>query len=170
MNAPIRPIRGRQMRGVGFNPPATQGGVNGGVAMPPQVDLWEDFYVYSAALGNIAAAATVTVNIQIQADSDFEWIESTSSGNQHGASEPWLDNIILPINVQILDSGSGRQLFSQALPLTSISGNGKQPFILPVSRLFQSRSNIAVSAVNFGGSQYDNVVWNFIGRKIFQKG
>lgn len=151
---------------LGNNPPyGTQGG-NGG---RQGQKLAEDFYVYSAQFGNMAAAATALQNLQVQADSDFEWIMSTCYGNLHGGTEPFSDAILLPINIQILDSGSGRNLFSAALPISCIAGSGKQPFILPVSRLFMSRSNISVSATNFDASnQYDNIVLNFIGRKIFK--
>lgn len=132
----------------------------------------EDFYIYLANIGNLTDASgstpSATVNIQIQADSSFEWIMSTVYGNEHGATEPFGDGVLLPITVQITDSGAGRQLFSAPVPITMFCGNGKQPFILPVPKLFMAMSNIQVVATNFDtAQQYDNINLAFIGRKLW---
>lgn len=130
-----------------------------------------DYYIYVVLFGNMAPGVQSTQNIQIQADSDFEWIEATCFGNLHGGAAPFLDSILMPITVQIQDGGSGRQLFSAPAPITSIAGNGKQPFILPESRVFKSRTNIQLTGVNIDAANtYDNVYLNLIGRKIFQFG
>lgn len=137
-----------------------------------QLNQWaEDFYIYVASFGNLAAGVSSTQNIQIQSDSNFEWIEATIYGNLHGATPPFLDNILLPVNVTIIDSGSSRQLFSAPMPVNLFAGTGKQAFILPVTRLFQARSNIQVTMQNFDAtSQYDNLTLAFIGRKLFNLG
>ncbi len=136
-----------------------------------QVYFGQDFYIYTAAMGNFAPAATATVNIQIQSDSDFEWIEATCYGNLHGATAPFLDNILLPINFTLIDSGSSRQLFNAPIPVTTFAGTGKQPFILPVSRLFKAYTNIQVIGTSFDATNtYDFVSLNFIGRKLFLTG
>ena len=134
-----------------------------------QNNYLEDFFVYSASLGNLAPAAQANVNLQIQADAIFEWVMATCYGNLHGATPPFTDAALLPVSVQLIDSGSGRQLFSGAIPITSFAGTGKQPFILPVSRFFRARSNIQITATNFdAASTYDNLFLNFIGRKLFR--
>lgn len=131
----------------------------------------QDFYIYTAALGNIAPSATSQVNIQIQSDSDFEWIEATCYGNLHGQTPPFTDNTLLPINITLIDSGSSRQLFNAPIPIVSVAGTGKQPFILPVSRLFKAYTNIQVIATSFDATNtYDFVSLNFIGRKLFLTG
>jgi hypothetical protein len=128
----------------------------------------QDFFIYQALFGSFTTNAVAQANIQIQSDSDFEWIESTFYGNMRGATAPFLDNALIPVNIQMVDSGSSRQLFSAAIPLTTFAGTGKQPFILPVSRLFKAYSNIQLSASSFDGTNtYDNVSLNMIGRKLF---
>jgi len=128
----------------------------------------EDFYIYLASFGNLAAGASTVQNLQVQSDSNFEWIETTVYGNLHGATPPFTDNILLPINITIIDSGSSRQLFSAPLPVSMFAGNGKQAFILPVTRFFQARSNIQITAQNTDAvSQYDNLFLALIGRKLF---
>ena len=131
----------------------------------------QDFYIYQALFGTFAANASNQVNLQIQSDSDFEWIESTCYGNMSGATAPFLETALLPINISMVDSGSSRQLFSGPIPLTSFAGTGKQPFILPVTRLFKSYSNIQIVATSFDGTNtYNNVSLNLIGRKLFKRG
>lgn len=141
--------------------------INGG---PQGSRFAYDFYVYAVNFGNIAALATVTRQVTVQADSNFEWIMSTAYGNLNGATPPYTDNVLLPINLLIVDSGSSRQLFSDPVPLPSIAGTGKQPFILPVPRLFMAKSTIQLTAQNFDGTDtYDNVRLHLIGRKLFEK-
>jgi hypothetical protein len=128
----------------------------------------QDFYIYTAAFGNLAALGTNTQNVQIQSDSDFEWIEATYFGVLHGQTAPFT-TIPLPVNITLVDSGSSRQLFNAPLPLSSFAGDGRQPFILPVSRLFKAYSNIQATATSFDAANvYDFVSLNFIGRKLFR--
>lgn len=130
-------------------------------------NMTQDFFVYVATIKSIAAAATNNQQLTVQADSDFEWQMTTVSGNIDGVTEPASDNIILPITVLVTDGGSGRLLQSAPTVIGSMAGSGKQPFILPVFRLFKAKSTINLAFVNFGGSQYDNIYFNLIGRKIF---
>lgn len=131
----------------------------------------QDFYIYQVSFGAFATNAQVVVNLQIQSDSDFEWIETTCYGNMTGATPPFSDVILLPISIAMVDSGSSRQLFSGGVPLTSMAGTGKQPFILPVSRLIKSYSNIQITGTSFDGTNaYANVAMSLIGRKLFLRG
>lgn len=131
--------------------------------------MGQDFYIYAAVFGTFAPSASVTVSVQIQSDSDFEWIMSTCYGNMNGATAPFSDVILLPINITLVDSGSSRILFSTPLPLTSIAGTGKQPFILPITRIFKSYSNIQITGASFDATNtYNFVSMNFIGRKLFK--
>lgn len=131
----------------------------------------EDYFIYSLNVGSVASLATVNASLTIQADSDFDWVMATVAGNLHGNSEPWTDATIIPITVLVTDGGSGRVLMSSGVPLTSLAGTGKQPFINPVVRRFKAKST-----VNFGFTSYDpttawdNLFFNLIGRKIFELG
>lgn len=159
------------MRGMGDVAPVLQPGQQQGNGGNQGADWGEDFFIYTAAFGTLAPAAQGIQNIQVQADSNFEWIMSTVFATMNGATAPFGDNICIPVNIQITDSGSGRALFSAPLPASSMAGNGKQPFILPVSRLFMARSNISVSATNFDpANTYNFITLNFIGRKLFKLG
>jgi hypothetical protein len=130
----------------------------------------DDFYIYPAAIGNIAAGGQAQAAVIIQQDAAFEWIETTCSGFKHGVSAP-VDNVVLPINVQVTDTGAGRALFFAPIPINAVAGSGKQPFILPVSKVFVPLSTITVSAQSTDPTDtYDNIYFNFIGRRVFEYG
>ena len=137
----------------------------------PNLDYFEDLFFYPCDFGNMVAGATKTQTVTIQADSQFEWMRSTVSGNLHGATEPFPDNILLPITVFISDTGSGRQLMSSAVQVNELAGKGTLPFINPASRIFEPSAVISITAVSFSAaSQYDNIEFVFHGRKIFKGG
>lgn len=139
------------------------------VGTPDSPYFGQDFFIYIASFGNLAPLASVNVNIQIQADSDFEWIESTCYGNLSGQTPPFTDASLLPVNITLVDSGSARILFSQPIPITTFAGTGKQPFMLPVTRLFKSFSNLQITAASFDAANtYNFVSLLFIGRKLFK--
>lgn len=136
--------------------------------LPP--NFTHDFFIYPASIGTLLTGASGQTNFQVQADSDFEWIMTTCYGNLNGAAEPISDASLLPINIQISDNSSGRNLFNFGIPASMFAGNGKQPFILPVPRLFKSRTNVNVLATSFGAGTFNNILLAFIGRKIWQMG
>lgn len=127
-----------------------------------------DWFTYFLSFGSIATLVSSTQSFNIQADADFELMQIAATGNKTGAAEPWPDNIILPFNMFITDTGTGRNLMSAATPLFSLSGNGKLPFILPQERIFEAKSTVTVQLTSYGGSTYDNVGISFIGAKLFQ--
>lgn len=134
-----------------------------------------DYYIYgvgpgtNGAMGNMAAGATANTQITIQADSDFEWDYTTVYAEINGATaSPLPDNIDIPVSVLISDGGSGRQLFNQNIPITSLGGLGREPYILPQKRIFMGKSTVNFSFTNFSsGTQVNNLFLSLHGRKIF---
>lgn len=154
--------------------------MRGGVQQFPQ---WQnssgqrftsDYFIYgigpgtNGAIGNLASAATSQQQITIQADSDFEWDYTTVYGQINGATaSPLPDNIDIPITVLITDGGSGRQLFNAPIPVTSLAGLGREPYILPQKRIFMGKSTVTFAFVNFGSATVNNFFLSLHGRKIF---
>jgi hypothetical protein len=134
-----------------------------------------DYYIYgigpaaNGAIGAMAPGAISNQQITIQADSDFEWDYTTIYGEIDGATaSPLPDNIDIPVTVLISDGGSGRQLFSQAIPVTSLAGLGREPYILPQKRIFMGKSTVNFQFTNFSGAvTVDNLFLCLHGRKIF---
>lgn len=143
-----------------------------GISAAAHAKYGDDFYVYPAILGNFAPGDPArNVAIIIQQDAAFELIELTCSGVLHGAAAPQADSVVLPITVQLTDTGAGRALFFNPIPINTICGTGKQPFILPVSKVFVPLSTVTVTAQTYDSTNtWDNVWMVLIGRRVFAYG
>ena len=137
----------------------------------PSGQYTEDYYIYTVGPFNLATNATSTQSFNVQADSSFEWMYTTFYANIHSATfaTPIVDNNIIPVNVLISDGGSGRQLFSAAVPLNSLAGIGREPFVLPITRIFMSKSTVNLTFTSFDATNaWDNIQLSLHGRKLFQ--
>jgi hypothetical protein len=110
-----------------------------------------EFFQYQVPVfSNIAnAGGTLTQNLLIQADSDFEWSEGTYEFDLASAAIALSTQQVPNMTILIVDSGSGRQLSSAAVPVPSLFGPLVMPHRLPITKVFKANSNIAVTAVNF---------------------
>lgn len=136
----------------------------------PQVQYVEDWFIYGINVLAIAPGATVNSNIQIQADSDFKLIKLSMAADIAAAAFTVSTQPLPNVTMQLVDTGSGRQLFSGAVPLIALFGDGKLPHILPVPRIFKARSNIALTFANYDAAVTYNVRMAFEGSKIFSLG
>lgn len=134
----------------------------------PKLQYVRDYYIYTAKIGNMAASAVVNTSLPISADADFEWIKSTAFATLNGGTAPFTNAQVTECAVLLTDSGSGRQLMSAAVPVSSIFGTGELPFINPLPRLFKANSNINLQVTNLSTSNsYNNIFLNFCGYKMF---
>lgn len=135
----------------------------------PNVQYVEDYFVYSVSIDDLDVNETLQTNIQIQADADFKWVKavyyaSIANGVFDAGNRP-----IPNATVQMVDTGSGRQLFNQAVPIPAVFGTGELPFILPVPRIFKARSSINFTVANFDAAQNNyEIELVLIGSKIFE--
>lgn len=137
----------------------------------PRVQFWEDFTVYELDSGSIAAAAVNNVNFLVQQDSAFKWMKSAYFADLAGAAVTSSARIVPLATVQIQDGGSGRNLFSAAVPVPSIFGTGDLPFILPIPRRFKPFSQVNATVTNFSAATtYSNIRLSLIGTKVFRGG
>lgn len=127
-----------------------------------------DFYIYGTNFTNIAAGATLTNIISIQADSDFEVQKMNFSSDLAAGVQTDSTRTIPQCSVVILDTGSGRQLMNQAIDLTTFFGNGLQPFILPMPKVFRANTALSIALTNYSAAQVYNVKMSFIGVKLFR--
>lgn len=130
----------------------------------------EDYFVYNQIFEDIAPADVQQSNIQIQADSAFKWTAAAVQADVAGAGYEASTRPIPLCSLQIVDTGSGRQLFSNPAPVETIFGNGGLPFILPIPRIFMPRSNIALTLANFSVDKTYTVRLQLIGTKVFSTG
>lgn len=126
-----------------------------------------DFYIYEAQALALAAAGNANDIINIEADSDFilqkfAWQADIAAAAYTDSTRPWPN-----ITIQLIDTGSGRQLMQNPIPVTSFMGNGELPFILPNPRKFLRNSTIQVAFTNFDAAVAYNIRLAFIGYKIY---
>jgi hypothetical protein len=136
----------------------------------PRMQFEEDFFVYNVLFDAIAPGDTQQANIAIQADSHFKWIKATMQADIDAAAYTSGARPLPLAALQLVDSGSGRQLFLSALPLELVFGTGELPFILPIPRIFRARSNIALTLTNFDAAVTYDIRLALIGTKMFAKG
>ena len=133
--------------------------------------LISDFFNYEVDFtAGIAAGGTANSSFTVQADSDFKWLKACYFADIAVAAQTDSARVVPLATVLITDQGSGRQLMSAATPIPNIFGTGQIPFILPVPKIFASKSTISVSVVNFSAASTYNIRLSFIGVKLFKQG
>ena len=129
-----------------------------------------DFYVYEAqttAGTPIPFGGTDEDVINIEADSVFILEKLSFQADIAGAAFTDSTRVIPNVSVQLTDTGSGRQLMQNPIPIPSIFGWGELPFVLDHPRKFERNSTIQVAFANFDAAVAYNVRLAFIGYKIY---
>lgn len=132
-----------------------------------------DFYVYEEdfLITDLIAGATLNGSIEIQADSDFVWQKAAYTASLDlGTTQEAQTRVLPDVTVQLIDTGSGRNLLELAAPVPSIFGTGQLPFVLPIPRLFFARSTIQVQVNNYNTADDYDLRLSFIGYKAYPKG
>lgn len=142
--------------------------MNGNQNQRPHI---KDHYTYVAKVSTLAAAASLTDTVTIEADSDFVWVKASYFADIAGAAQTQSTFVVPLVTLVINDSGSGRNLQNEAVPLDSIAGRGLLPFVLPVPRQFKARSSINFTFANYSAATaYANVYLSLIGYKMIYTG
>ena len=127
-----------------------------------------DFYIYEAEALALVAGGDANDTINIEADSDFFLQKFAYEADIAAAAFVFNTKPLPLITIQLIDSGSGRQLMNNPIPVTSFMGDGQLPFILPNPRLFLRNSTIQVAFNNFDAAVTYNLRLAFIGYKIYR--
>lgn len=128
----------------------------------------QDYFVYESEALALAAGASANDTINIEADSDFVLQKLAYFADIAAAAQTASSRVIPLVTVQITDTGSGRQLMQNPIPVPSIFGTGELPHILPNPRLFMANSTIQVAYTNFDAASTYNLRLAFIGYKSYQ--
>jgi hypothetical protein len=116
-----------------------------------------------------------SVVLPIDTDAEFELMKlahfSEAAGGEFAFGDPQTEETrILPLlELQILDTGTGRNVFSAFVPFAALFGDGKVPFVLPTTKIFarQSKLEITVQPVDDAVANNFRVRLALIGEKIF---
>ncbi len=129
----------------------------------------KDFYVYQANIDVMAPGTSVNAAVNIEADSDFILQKLAFWSEITGWAQTEANRVLPSMTIQITDTGSGRQIFSESVPVPSIFGHGALPFILPNPRRFASNSMISIYLTNISGTTtYEATFLQFIGVKVYK--
>jgi hypothetical protein len=134
--------------------------------------IGEDWFTYTAKVEALNFGTTANDTINIQANSDFVLYKTTYIVFGDLTTSLTDSSTLVPhVNVQLTDTGSGQQLFSEAIPISTVAGTGERPFILPKPRTLRANTTLVVAFENFSTVlNYDLVYLQFIGQKIFTPG
>lgn len=143
--------------------------------MAAQASVDRQIYTYTNILAAAAGAnalasgvASAPVNTAIQADAAFLWTATTYYATTANAAVTVSSTVSPNVTVLMVDTGSGRQLMDAAVPLTSIAGDGKFPYLLPLPRLIAPNSNLQCTYTNFDAAAGYNLFVSFHGFKIYK--
>lgn len=135
---------------------------------PENVDnIRRDLYTYEALASLLAPAGSANDVINIEADSDF--ILEKLAYQSDIAAAAYLESTrpIPLITIQIVDTGSGRQLMQNPIPVESLFGSGELPFVLSQPRKFERNSTIQIAFTNFDAAVTYSLRLAFIGYKVY---
>lgn len=133
-------------------------------------------YVFPTFTALAALGGTAPQQIVIQADSDFELRRIVYHADRAAAA---FTSAAVPIpnyTIMLQDSGSGRNLFNAAVPLSSVALNGSlgkpEGFgNMEWPKIFARNSTVVCQLTNFDAAVADyNVRIVLLGRKIYNYG
>lgn len=128
-----------------------------------------DFFTYVANVETLTSGASLTDTFNIEADSTFTAVKLAFMADIAGGAQTDATRVVPLVRLSITDTGSGRNLQNQPVPLASIAGDGRLPFVLPVPRIFQPRAAVTCTFENYSAAtDYANVELAFIGFKMWQ--
>lgn len=131
-------------------------------------NLTRDFFVYTSNFLSIAPGVTQTQQVNILADSAF-LIQKICYAADIAAAAQTDSTRVLPLCTLLLtDTASGRQLSDAAVPITSMLGDGRLPFILPTGKLMLPNSTLTLVVNNFSVATTYAIRIAFMGLKLFK--
>lgn len=143
--------------------------------MPQGTSPWNNtayasrnYFVYEAditATLNAAAGANLTFNIA--GDSDFFWTKFSVFATVGGVATLRNADQLPYVTMLLVNTTTGRQYSSSAVPLPNMAGTGSLPFILPQITMWQRKSTIQCQLQNVGNVNYTALNLSFHGIKAF---
>jgi hypothetical protein len=136
--------------------------------LPPQyLGLVKKFATYSAVFTGsnvLAASATLAVPVQLNNDSDFCVLAITATAISTDSTTLFT---YAPITIQVNDSRSNTNLFTQPELLQNVAPPAATPFYLPYPYVFDGGSNIQTTLTNLISTTSFNVYVSYKGFKIY---
>ena len=132
--------------------------------------IGDDWYIYESHIPALSfgAAGNATDTINIQANSDFILYQTVYAA--FIGDGPATDGArVLPlVTLQLTDTGSGQQLFSDNVPIINCFGTAQRPYILPSPRRFRANTTLTINYNNFSAATTYDIYLGFAGKKVFR--
>jgi hypothetical protein len=133
-----------------------------------QKPKFEDQYTYVTSVAALNAGTTDTFNLQIEADAYFVITKMSYMADIAGGAQTEDTRVIPLVRVLITDTGSGRNLMSQAVDISSLAGHEGLPFVTPVARWIAPNSAVNIQFSNYSNAtNYANVSLYLHGKKLW---
>lgn len=133
-----------------------------------QIYASRNFFVYeSDTLVALNAGLGANLTFNIAGDSDFFWTKFAAFALVGGAGTVRTLDQLPAVTMLLVNTTTGRQYSSSAVPLANMAGTGTLPFILPQITMWQKKSTIQVQLQNVGSLNYSNLFLSFMGIKAF---
>lgn len=143
----------------------TAGEAMGTLLLVPDT-VTQDEFTYGITFHDLAPNERASGQIIIQADADFLIHNQT----QYSGGPTDAERVIPELMVMLTDSGSGRKLFSEPVPIDCVFGSGQLPYILPLPKYMLARAILEVEVTNVSVlTTYPSVSLAFNGVKVFNK-
>lgn len=121
-----------------------------------------DYFTYGVTFDNIPAGGVGTQFTNIQEDSHFlvTSINAVAIGPSGSVG-------FLPFTVELLSTGSGRQLQNVPIHLETLRGNGQLPGFLPYPKLLGKGTQFQTRLSNLDATNAYQVFMSYGGFKVF---
>jgi hypothetical protein len=154
------------------NPTIAGGGVGPGAqgGQPWQAGKYvaRTYFCYeSDTASSLAAAAAQNLTFNIAGDSDFFWTKFTAYAQATSSSTTYAAQQLPSVTLLLINTTTGRQYMSSAVPLANMAGTAQFPFILPMITLWPMKSTIQLQLTNNGSTTYTQLQLSFHGIKAF---
>lgn len=133
-------------------------------------EVARDAFTYNLVFENLLAGQSQTKSFNIQADSAFMVHNQTQMTVQAAGGQTESTRVLPVVNIMVIDTGTGRQLYSAAVPVISQFGTAELPYILPRPKFFMSRATVSVEVTNVSNVVYQRLELQWNGEKIYFKG
>ena len=125
-----------------------------------------DFFIYPVNALLLGAAEVRPVQLLIDAGSDFMWYYGAYAADANSAAQTEATRTYPLVDILIVPSDTSAQFSQTAVPITSLFGNGENPFVLPAPRLIPAQSSLTFTFTNRDAAN-TNVRLQLIGVKKY---
>ncbi len=127
----------------------------------------KSYYIYELEVLALVSGATATDSFNIEANSDFIWTKGMYFADIAAGIQTDGTRVIPLVSIQLIDTGSGRQIFSNPIPISSVFGTGKFPYLLPLPYRFARNATLQGTFTNFDAAATYNIRLAFGGYRNY---